>query len=438
VGIVVTGAFLIAENDQVKKDHGLSLENGRITDVLENRELLEKYPDFDLVDCSDQIISPGFVNAHMHLYGVLSHGIKVPPDIGDFHAFLKDFWWPMVEDRIDHRMISVTARAMALELANSGVTAFCDVLEAPLAVPGALRASADALETVGIRSILSLESSERINFSNGVLSLKENKNFLEEYADHPSISGLNCIHTTFTCSKDFIREAIEISKKTGSGIQMHLSESRYEPDMCLADYGKLPVELYEELGLFEVPVLAAQGVKLTERELDILVKYRVNMVHVPLSNCEVGGGFAPVPQMLEKGLNVALGTDGYINNFFEVMRGAFLLHKANRETPEIMPSETVFAMATRGGAEALGIPGRGVLEAGSPADFITIRPDLPTPLNKENIFTQLILYCNPANVQNVFVNGQQLKADGVLVATNLKDEYRAVKVQAARLWGAGK
>jgi 5-methylthioadenosine/S-adenosylhomocysteine deaminase len=434
VGTIVTGAFLILENSVVKKNHGLAFENGEICKVLENTKLLEKYPNFDLIDCSDQILSPGFVNAHMHLYGVLSHGIQIPSDITDFKSFLEDFWWPLVEDRIDSEMISVTARTMALELLDSGVTALCDVLEAPMAVPGALFAAAEALDVVGIRSVLSIESSERINTGNGLLCLEENMNLIKAYRDHPLISGLNCIHTSFTCSKDFIKKAVELSRETGSGIQLHLSESKYEPRMCMDKYNKYPVELYDELEFFDVPVLAAQGVKLEENEIDILSKYSVDMVHVPLSNCEVGGGISPVPDLLEKGLNVALGTDGYINNFFEVMRGAFLIHKAVLENPEIMPGETVYNMATRGGAKALQIPGCGILKEGSPADFITIKPSLLTPLNRGNIFTQLVLYCNPVNVKNVFVNGRQLKADGALVDINMENEYEAVRAQAARLW----
>jgi 5-methylthioadenosine/S-adenosylhomocysteine deaminase len=434
VGTIVTGAFLILENSVVKKNYGIAIENGKICEVLENKKLLEKYTNFELIDCSDQILSPGFVNAHMHLYGVLSHGIKIPSNITDFKSFLEDFWWPLVEDRIDPKMISATARVMALELLDSGVTALCDILEAPMAVPGALFAAAEALDAVGIRSVLSIESSERINTENGILCLEENKNFYEAYKNHQLISGLNCIHTTFTCSKDFIKKAIEQSKKNGFGIQLHLSESKYEPQICMDKYGKYPVELYDELGFFDIPILAAQGVKLHEKEIDILSKYSVDMVHVPLSNCEVGGGIAPVPDMLEKGLNVALGTDGYINNFFEVMRGAFLLHKADRENPEIMPGKTVFDMATRGGAKALRITGNGILKKGNPADFITIKPSLPTPINLENIFTQLVLYFNPVNVKNVFVNGRQLKSDGALVDINMENEYKAVKVQASRLW----
>ena len=434
MGKLILGKFLLAGDGIVMENSGLAEVEGIIIEISSNESLLKNYPDFKVFDCRDQIISPGFINAHMHLYGVISHGISVPSDIEDFKSFLEDFWWPQVEDRLDNKMISVTARAMAYELINSGVTALCDILEAPMAIPGALEAEAEALKDVGIKAILSFEASERLSKENGLLAIEENRNFYTKYKNHPLISGMICIHTTFTCSKDFIRKAMDASKETGAGIQMHLSESKYEPELCLKNYNKLPVDLYDELGFFEEPILAAQGVKVTEGEMDTLIKHSVNMAHLPLSNCEVGGGFAPVPAMLEKGLKVGLGTDGYINNFFEVMRGAFLLHKANLENPEIMPASTVFNMATSHGAAGMRMEKGGILEKGSPADIITIKPQLPTPLNKENIFTQLVLYCNPENVMNVFVNGRQLKANGSLVDTNMKDEYKAVKVQAERLW----
>jgi cytosine/adenosine deaminase-related metal-dependent hydrolase len=149
-----------------------------------------------------------------------------------------------------------------------------------------------------------------------------------------------------------------------------------------------------------------------------------------------------VPKLLLKGINVGLGTDGYINNFFEVMRGAFLIHKAAGENPEIMPAETVFTMATENGGKALrtaletgsGTLKTGVLEKGYLADIITIDPDLPTPLNENNIFDQLILYCNPPDVKEVFVGGRALKKDGQLLDFDQEAVRKEVENQAIRLW----
>ena len=188
-------------------------------------------------------------------------------------------------------------------------------------------------------------------------------------------------------------------------------------------------------GVLGPNVLASQGVKLTPGEMDILARRGVNLVHVPLSNCEVGGGVSPVPDLLERGINVALGTDGYINNFFEVMRGAFLIHKAMRENPQEMPAAAVFKMATQNGGRALGKWPIGELKPGNRADVIAIEPDLPTPLNAHNIHEQLILFCNPAQVKEVWVEGQPVKKEGRLITLDESAVKQAVKQQAKRLWG---
>ncbi len=434
MGTLLLGSYLLGEQGQARKGWGVAFHEDTIEETGPNGMLKEKYPRYEVLDCTGKIISPGFVNAHMHCYGVLAHGITVPARIDSFESFLDDFWWPLVENRIDYKMIEVTTRNAVMELLASGVTSFCDVLEAPYAVPGALETQARVLDETGMRGVLSFEACQRISDENGLQGLNENRDFYLNYQRHPRISGMMCIHTTFTCDKDFIRKAKALAREAGSGIQMHLSESKYEPAQCLGNHGNLPVELYDELGILGSDVLASQGVKLEEREIDIIARRGMNIVHVPLSNCEVGGGVSPVPKLLDKKITVALGTDGYINNFFEVMRGAFLIHKAFSENPEVMPAETVFTMATEFGGRALRKWKTGVLKAGYKADIITIEPALPTPLNADNIYDQLILYCNPVNVKEVFVNGRLLKKGGRLPDFDEQAVRKDVQEQALRLW----
>ncbi|MEW5816034.1 MAG: amidohydrolase family protein [Spirochaetota bacterium] len=430
---VLLGQYLLPGGKRVEAGWGVVINNDKIEAIGENTVLRQKYGAYKVLDFKDKIICPGFVNTHMHAYGVLSHGITPPPGIDSFESFLNDFWWPRIENRIDHRMIDIASRISAWELLESGVTTFCDVLEAPNAIPGALKVEARALEEIGIRAVLSFEACERLSRENGLAGLEENRSFYLSFKSHPTLSGMMCIHTTFTCSREFLSRAVETARQIGSGIQLHLSESVYEPNRCLEKYGKLPVELYEELGLLGNDVLASQGVQLQSRELELLENHGVNLAHVPLSNCEVGGGIAPVPDMLERGINVGLGTDGYINNFFEVMRGAFLIHKANRKNPAIMPAEVVFSLATENGGRALNQE-IGVLYAGAEADLITIDADVPTPINKNNIFDQLILYRNPEHVKEVFVGGRMVKENGRLLGVNLHDIKEQVRLEAARLW----
>ena len=439
MGKILTGKWLLNGNGEVREKYGLAFEGAKILDVNSNEELIRNYPGFELEDCTDKIISPGFINSHMHSYGILSHGITPPVEIDSFETFLNGFWWPLVEDQLDAEMIQAAGRATAWEMLDSGITSFCDILEAPDAVPGGLEAHARVLEEIGMRAVLSVESCERSGYGDGSAALNENLDFYNKYRNHPLISGMMCIHTTFTCSPEYIKKAAEMARKAGSGIQMHLSESKYEPEWCMKKYGKLPVELYEELGYLDRDVLASQGVKLTDAEMDILAEREVGLVHVPLSNCEVGGGFSPVPDLIARGVNVGLGTDGYINNFFETMRGAFLFHKANRENPEEMPGDVVFKMATANGGRALRREGEvGILNKGAEADIITVDADFPTPLNKENIFSQFILYRNPENVKDVYVAGKKIKSGGCLLDCDREAVRRKVTAEARRLWKAGR
>ncbi len=438
MGKILLGKYLVFYNPNdrevvTKRDWGVAINGGLIEEIDENDLLLERYGSYEHFDFRDRIICPGFVNAHMHSYGILSHGIRMPDNVIDFEKFLNDFWWPKIENRIDHKMIEATTRYAAWELINSGVTTFCDVLEAPNAIPGALDVEANILKDIGMRAVLSFEASERIDLENGLNGLDENRKFILSHKNDSLISGKMCIHTTFTCSPDFIKRARKISDELGCGVQMHLSESSYEPDFCNAKYGMSPTELYDKLEFLKEDVLISQGVQLNDNEMDIIKKRSANLVHVPLSNCEVGGGIAPVPRMIEKGINVSLGTDGYINNFFEVMRGAFLIHKANRRDPRVMDAKTVFDMATLNGGVALN-KDIGVIKPGAFADIIVIRADTPTPIDEDNIYLQLLLYRNPEDVSEVFINGEVVKEDGRLIGCDWGILREELQGQVKRLW----
>lgn len=434
MGKLLLGKYLLTEKNSLQENWGVAFDGCKIIAVDANELLKEKYREYELLDYRDKIIAPGLINSHLHTYSLLGRGITYPPEIKSFESFLKNFWWPSVEDRIDLNMIKTATQASAVELLNSGVTCFCDILEAPKAIPGALDTQAQVLEDVGIRAILSIEGSERLGSEHGQKLLDENEGFYLNSQNHPLISGMMCTHTTFTCSREYLKKASMIARKIGAPIQLHLSESAYEPRVCTERYGILPSELYQEIGFWGDDVLAAQGVKLEEKEIDILIDNHVALSHVPLSNCGFGAGIAPVPSMVEKGMTIGLGTDGYINNFFEVMRGAYLLHKGNLENAAVLPAKEVFSMATNNGSHTVHLAEIGRLKAGYFADIITIDANFPTPINDHNIFEQIILHRNPDDVKEVFINGRLIKEAGQLNKYNWSDIQEEVRSAAAKLW----
>jgi cytosine/adenosine deaminase-related metal-dependent hydrolase len=159
---------------------------------------------------------------------------------------------------------------------------------------------------------------------------------------------------------------------------------------------------------------------------------------MPLANCEVGGGIAPVPELLSAGVTVGLGSDGYLNDMFQVMRGAFLLHKGRLCDPQTMPARTVLALATSGGAHALGLhQSVGVLRADHFADLQLVDLSVPTPTKAHNVYDQLVLWRSGNDVTDVMVGGQWRVRKGELLGVDL-DRLRAkVREQAVRLWTTG-
>ena len=430
---VIRGGWLMQRSGPLK-NAGVVISDGRILAAGPN-ETLPLKPGDTLLERENAIIAPGFVNGHTHMYGLLSHGITAEALVTEFSSFLEDYWWPYVENRVDLPLARVTARWSAAEMIRSGVTAFCDVLEAPNALPGALEAELEAIEPSGLRAVLTFEATERMGAGNAALGLRENADFIAAHNGGDSlVRGMMSIHTLFTCGIDYVKRAKALADSLHADIHMHLSESVFEPAWCLERYQKRPVEVYDALGFLDAGVFASQCVQVEESELDTLAKRGVRVIHMPLSNCEVGGGVAPVPDMLKRGMKVALGSDGYVNNFFEIMRGAFLLPKAHRQDPMVMPAKDVYEMATWRGAEALGLPGGGRLEPGCPADLITIDLDTPTPVNEHNVYDQLVLYRNPENVREVMVNGRFLKYDSRLLTVDETAAKAELRACAARFW----
>jgi cytosine/adenosine deaminase-related metal-dependent hydrolase len=411
------------------------VEGDRVTAAADHAELRERFPTAEVVDATDCVITPAFVNTHHHMYGVLAHGIALEEAPSGFWPFLHDFWWPGVEDRLTHELIAAATDWACLEMVRNGITTFYDCLEAPHALPGAIDVEADIVRHWGLRGVLSFEATERVSSENGELGLQENAAFIDRCrALGALVTGMMCFHTTFTCPASFIQRAFDLASERGAKVHMHLSEGNYEPEHCLKHYGLRPVAYYEQLGVLGEHVLASQCVQVDAKEIAIMARHGVHVSHQPLSNCEVGGGFAPIPEMLGAGINVALGTDGYVGSFFEVMRAAALIPKARLQDPGTMPASTVWSMATQNGARALNIGRLGTLEPGAQADMLLIGADLPTPLTKHNLADQLLLWRNPRDLQGVMCAGEWRLWDGDVVGVD-EEAVRARVVEAAgQLW----
>jgi cytosine/adenosine deaminase-related metal-dependent hydrolase len=216
---------------------------------------------------------------------------------------------------------------------------------------------------------------------------------------------------------------------------MHLSEGGYEAEYCLRHFGQRPVAYYAGLDVLGPWTLASQCVQVDAAEIAILAERGCRVSHMPMSNCEVGAGVAPLPELLSAGVPVGLGTDGYLANYLENMRWAFLVHKATKGDPAVLPAAAVWHMATCGGAAALGLPEMGSLTPGDAADLVLLRLDLPTPVAAGNLRDQMLLWRNPGDIAGVMAAGRWLMRDGIVLGADEAAIQAHCREAANQLWG---
>ena len=434
-GLLIQPAWLVSEpSEEPKLNWGVRVLNGKIDSVAPNEELETKFPEDEIFSAKDKILLPGFINAHVHMYGVLAHGIPLDSAPSDFWSFLEKFWWPSVEDRIDHEMIEAATDWVCSEMLSTGTTTFCDILEAPHSLPDSLLIEKEIIKNRGLRALLSFEATERLGPEIAQKGLDENLRLIESTVDDDLVSGFMSVHTTFTCSDSFLSRAYSIAEANNALFHAHCNEGSYEGEWCQKTYGHRTFEHYEKLGIKGPNFLASQCVHLSEKEIELISTAGTRCVHMPLSNCEVGGGIAPIPELLAMNTTVALGSDGYINDMFSIMRGAFLIHKARLQDPAIMPANQVFEMATVQGAKALGLENVGLLKSGFIADLQLLDSDFPTPLSKENLLEQVILHRNSNHVDSVMVDGKWRLKNHEILGVDLEDQRKFLHQQALRLW----
>jgi len=435
-GTLILPEWLISDTHKAPRyQWGVRVIGNQITEVAPNQELISRFPEDRIWKAPNQVLAPGFVNSHMHIYGVLAHGVPLKKAPAGFWPFLADFWWPLIENRIDHSMLASTTDLRCYQMIRSGVTTFYDITEAPNALPNCLEVQAEVVRKWGLRGILSFEACERISAENGLLGLQENLSFIDSSQKKSDlVSGLMSIHTTFTCSETFIRTAYEMALDRNVLFHAHVSEGTYEPEYCQGTFGMRTIPYYQQLGVASPHFLASQCVQLSPEEVSLIASSGIRVSHMPLSNCEVGGGIAPIPQLIAAGATVGLGSDGYIDDFFEVMRGAFLIHKANQLNPMVMPAQQVWYMATEGGAKALNLEKIGRLEPGWQADLQLIDAHFPTPLEEHNLYDQLLLYRNLQDVQAVMVAGQTVMQKGEVLGADYAQLIANTHQAAKALW----
>ena len=224
------------------------------------------------------------------------------------------------------------------------------------------------------------------------------------------------IHGEYTCSEKLLREISEYVNDKGEPVYVHMSESQAEVDKCKAKYGKTPVELFRDLGLFNAGGVVYHMVHPEGKDLDILKEMNVSVVKCPASNFKLASGIAPVKEMLDKGIKVGIGTDGAAsNNRLDMFRENYLLatgQKIKYNDANVISPVKVLQMAMSDGADIMDMQLCKELKQNQFADFIVVDMSKPNVWPSEDVASALVYSGGPSNIYMTVVNGKVLYRDG--------------------------
>ena len=290
-------------------------------------------------DCSGCLIVPGNVCAHTHLYSALARGMPYtldPPE--NFVQVLQRVWWRL-DRALDEKAVRASALVGGMEALLSGTTTVIDHHASPNAIDGSLDVIADALATLGIRSILCYETSDRDGPERARAGLAENRRFVHSSElNRPSLTrGMIGAHASFTLSDDTLEACADAARAHGVGVHVHAAEDTADEEDAVMVHGLRVAARLDHAGILDRRTLLAHGVHLDESEVGLVEAAHASIAHNARSNMNNSIGRARVDAL---GTHVALGTDGIGADMFEESRAAyFRLREDNLASPPSWPLE---------------------------------------------------------------------------------------------------
>ena len=409
-------AVTMDDEGHLYSDAYIAIKDGKISYIGTEapQEQAEK-----VIDGRGMIAMPGLVNTHSHAAMSLMRGYA---DDYVLQEWLNDHVFPiegkLVGDDVYWAMLWAQAEMLA-----TGTIAYTDMY---MHLPKMAQAAVDG----GLYA----------NISNGAMCFNpagycfdtdgvtgQNREVLERFhqADNGRVKLDVSIHAEYTSFPGLWQDFSAYAAENGLNMHIHLSETRSEHENCIAKYGKTPAAILAENGVFNTRATAAHCVWVSDADMDLLREKQVTVAHNPVSNLKLASGIAPVARMLEKGVNVALGTDGVCSNnnhdLFEEIKLAALLQKGISGDPRLVPAQQALKMATRAGAFAQGREQEiGQLKEGFDASLILVDTSKPGLYPVHNPVSTLAYSARGGDVYLTMIRGKVLYENGIYTALDME------------------
>lgn len=413
---------MVGEKPNIQKNDIL-IEDNIIKDIEKD---IEAEAD-EKINAKNMLIMPGLVNTHTHLAMSIFRGYKDDRKLMDW---LENAIFP-VEDKLQPDDIYWNSYLSCLEMIKSGTTTCNDMYFG-------MNKVIEAIEATGLRAVVAWCLTDD--------SIRDKIERTREYAkiynnrENSKITVFTSPHAPYSCNPDTIKLCVDLAKELNTGLHIHLAETQNEVVTIRDRYGKTATEYLSDLDVFDVPVVLAHGIYISESDIEILKQHNIRggISHNPISNCKLSSGICDVVNLRKNGINVGLGTDGIGStttlDMFEEMKTAAYLQKINTMEPTSINAYDILKMATIEGAKVLGLDNQiGTIEVGKKADLIFIKTDKIHLCPENDICTNIVYSANGADVDSVMIDGKMIMQNRKMRNINEREAMKQVKRIARRL-----
>lgn len=367
-----------------------------------------------VIKATDKLVMPGLINSHTHAAMSLFRGLA---DDLPLDKWLNTYIFPIEKAFVNEKFTYWGTLLAGWEMITSGTTCFADGY---FCEDAAVKACLD----LGIRGIL---AQGIIDFpAPGVPDFKKNIFYAEQFLKKwqgvsELITPAIFAHAPYTCSDKTLKFAKRLANDYQIFFFIHVAETKWEVEEIKKIHGFTPVAYLYHLGILDPNTVLVHANWLTEEEMAIIRDTEVKVVHCPESNLKLASGLSPVPELLDKNILVALGTDGCASNnnldLFQEMNTCAKIHKGFSLDPTIMSTQTVLKMATVSPAQMFSL-NIGMLKKGNLADLIIINFKQPHLFPFYNPYSHLVYAVHGTDVKTVIINGKIIVEDKKLLSIN--------------------
>ncbi len=432
IDLIITGAkaLLLDSKNTCLDRASVAINADKIVAVGHTEKIENQYRAKKTIAAQDSLIMPGFVNCHTHAAMTCFRGIADDLELMDW---LNNYIFPAEARNVNKELAYWGSLLAAAEMIKSGTTTFCDMY---IFEDETARAAKEA----GLRCLIGevLFDFPSPNFNTPEEGLAYTRMLIEKWTDDSLINIIVQPHALYTCSPSLLSEAKKLADNYHVPLGFHLLENVAEKKQLEEKFGKSAVSFLKDIGYLDEHLIAFHCVCMSEEDIKLFADNGCKAGHNPASNMKLASGVAPIPEMIEAGITVGLGTDGCASNntldMIKEMSTAAKLHKIARLDPTVMDAQTVVRMATIESAKALGMENTtGSLEAGKKADIIIIGLNEPhlTPLYNE--YSHLVYAMSGADVDTVIINGKVVMENRKLLTINEEEVMQKVREIAVKV-----